>query len=114
MQQLLIGRLLLSILHAIIPNHWLPVLAIGKKDGWSLNEITKVTFISGLAHASSTLAIGVVLGFVGLELSNKVQYFTHFIAPAILVALGVFFIYQHHRLVCSFLHVLKLTREYSN
>ena len=97
MQQLLIGSLLLSILHAIIPNHWLPVLAIGKKDNWSLNEVMKVTFISGLAHASSTLAIGIVLGFVGLELSSKVQYFTHFIAPAILVALGVFFIYQHHR-----------------
>ena len=97
MQQLLIGSLVLSILHAIIPNHWLPVLAIGKKDNWSLSEVMKVTFISGLAHASSTLAIGVVLGFVGLELSSKVQYFTHFIAPAILVVLGVFFIYQHHR-----------------
>ena len=73
------------------------MLAIGKKDNWSLSEVMKVTFISGFAHASSTLAIGVVLGFVGLELSSKVQYFTHFIAPAILVVLGVFFIYQHHR-----------------
>ncbi len=97
MQQLLIGSLLLSILHAIIPNHWLPVLAIGKKDNWSLNEVMKVTFISGLAHAASTLAIGIVLGFVGLELSSKLQYFTHFIAPGILITLGIFFIYQHHR-----------------
>ena len=97
MQQVLIGSLLLSILHATIPNHWLPVLAIGKKDNWSLNEVMKVTFISVLAHASSTLAIGVVLGFVGLELSNKIQHFTHFIAPAILILLGTFFIYQHHR-----------------
>lgn len=97
MYSIFIGSLLLSLLHAVIPNHWLPVLAIGKKDNWTLQEVTKVTFISGLAHALSTIAIGIVLGLLGLQLANRIQYFTHFIAPAILVLLGVFFIYQHHR-----------------
>lgn len=87
----------MSILHAVIPSHWLPVLAIGKKDNWSLREVMRVTFVSGLAHASSTLAIGIVLGFAGLELSNEIQYFSQWIAPLILVAIGIFFIYQHHR-----------------
>ena len=31
MYSIFIGSLLLSFLHAVIPNHWLPVLAIGKK-----------------------------------------------------------------------------------
>ena len=84
-------------LHAVIPNHWLPVLAIGRKDNWSLQEITKVTFLSGLAHALSTIAIGIILGLLGLQLANKIEYFTHFIAPGILILLGAFFIYQHHR-----------------
>jgi len=97
MYSIIIGSLLLSLLHAIIPNHWLPVLAIGRKDNWSLQDITKVTFISGLAHALSTIAIGIILGLLGLQLANKIEYFTHFIAPAILILLGVFFIYQHHR-----------------
>lgn len=97
MYSIFIGSLLLSLLHAVIPSHWLPVLAIGKKDNWTLNEVTKVTFISGLAHALSTIAIGIILGLLGLQLANKVQYFTHFIAPVILILLGIFFIYQHHR-----------------
>ncbi len=97
MYNIFIGSLLLSLLHAVIPNHWLPVLAIGRKDNWTLQEVTKVTFISGLAHALSTIVIGIILGLLGLQLANKIEYFTHFIAPAILILLGVFFIYQHHR-----------------
>lgn len=97
MYSIFIGSLLLSFLHAVIPNHWLPVLAIGRKDNWTLKEITTVTFLSGLAHALSTIVIGLVLGLLGLQLAGKIQYFTHFIAPAILILLGFFFIYQHHR-----------------
>ncbi len=97
MYSIIIGSLLLSLLHAVIPSHWLPVLTIGKKDNWTLQEITKVTFISGLAHALSTIVIGISLAFLGLQLANIIQHFTHFIAPAILILIGTFFIYQHHR-----------------
>ncbi|MBS1511693.1 MAG: hypothetical protein JST86_12680 [Bacteroidetes bacterium] len=97
MYSIFIGSILLSLLHAVIPNHWLPVLAIGKKDNWNLQEITKVTFLSGLAHALSTIVIGIVLGLLGLQLAKQIEYFTHFIAPAVLILLGIFFIYQHHR-----------------
>lgn len=97
MYSIFIGSILLSLLHAVIPNHWLPVLAIGKKDNWTLQEVSSVTLISGLAHAFSTIAIGIILGLLGSQLSGKIEYFTHFIAPALLIVLGIFFIYQHHR-----------------
>ncbi len=97
MNQILIGSIVLSLLHAVIPSHWLPVISIGKKENWTIKEVTQVTFLSGLAHALSTIIIGVILGLLGLQLSNKIQYFTHFIAPATLIALGIFFIYQHHK-----------------
>lgn len=97
MYSIIIGSLLISLLHAVIPNHWLPILAIGKKDNWTLQEVSKVTFLAGLAHALSTVGIGIILGLLGLQLADKIEYFTHFIAPAILILLGGFFIYQHHR-----------------
>ena len=104
MYSIIIGSLLLSLLHAVIPNHWLPVLAIGKKDNWTLQEVTRVTFISGLAHALSTVAIGIILGVLGLQLANKIEYFTHFIAPAVFILSGSFFIYQYHRYTHFHLH----------
>lgn len=97
MLQLIIGSFLLSLLHALIPNHWLPILAISRKEGWTRRETVGVTFLAGLAHASSTILIGVLLGLIGVTLSDHVTFFTSLVAPAILIALGVFFIWQHYR-----------------
>jgi putative Mn2+ efflux pump MntP len=96
MFSIITGSIILSLLHATIPNHWLPVIAIGRKEKWSVNEVTEITFISAVAHGLSTVIIGFFLGFLGAHLAYKIEYFTHFIAPAILILLGVFFIYRHH------------------
>ncbi|MDJ1491779.1 hypothetical protein QNI19_02475 [Cytophagaceae bacterium DM2B3-1] len=93
---ILTGSLVLSLLHALIPNHWLPVIAIGRKEGWTLSYTTRITFIAGLSHAVSTVLLGWVLGLIGFQLSETVNQFTHIVTPVILVLLGIFFIYQHH------------------
>lgn len=96
MFSIITGSFILSLLHATIPNHWLPVIAIGRKEKWSVNEVTEITFISAIAHGLSTIIIGFILGFLGAQLADKIEYFTHFIAPVILILLGLFFIYRHH------------------
>ena len=95
MTSILIGSLLISLLHAVIPNHWLPVLAIGRKEGWTLAETTRVTFISGLAHVVSTVLIGLLLGLIGSELTEHIEDFTKIIGPSILILMGFYFIRQH-------------------
>lgn len=97
MLTLVSGSFLLSLLHAIIPNHWLPILAIGRKENWSLREILSITAIAGLSHVASTLAIGWLLVFFGWELSKNFQVIAPFIAPAVLIVVGLIFIYRHHK-----------------
>lgn len=97
MISILTGSLLISLLHAMIPNHWLPVLAIGRKEGWSLSETSRITFIAGAAHVVSTVLLGILLGWIGGGLAEKLDSFTHYIAPAILVILGIYFIREHYR-----------------
>lgn len=97
MYSILTGSIVISILHAIIPNHWLPVIAIGRKEKWTVKEVTQVTLISGLAHALSTVMIGLVLGLLGRKMAETISHFTHLAAPIILIALGVYFIYRHHK-----------------
>lgn len=94
---LITGSLILSVLHALIPNHWLPVLAISKKEKWTIGQTTSVTFISGLAHALSTVLIGIAIGVIGVKLSSKVENFTQYIMPGALAGIGLFYIYQHNR-----------------
>ncbi len=97
MYSILTGSILISLLHAVIPNHWLPVLAIGKKEGWFLGETTRITFIAGMAHVISTVIIGILLGLIGGELTQNIENFTRVIAPCILILMGLYFLRQHYK-----------------
>ncbi len=97
MISIITGSLIISLLHAIIPNHWLPIIAIGKKEQWTLQEVTKVTLISALAHGVSTVLLGVLLSVLGAKLGTGLTNFTTIIAPVILILMGLLFIYRHHK-----------------
>ena len=97
MYSIITGALIISLLHAIIPNHWLPVIAIGRKEQWTTAEVTKVTFICALAHGVSTTFIGLLLSFLGAKLDNNITHFTNIVAPIILISIGLIFIYRHHK-----------------
>jgi hypothetical protein len=105
------GSIILSLLHATIPNHWLPVIAIGRKENWSLHEVTRVTLISAVAHGLSTIVIGLLLGFIGSKMANNIENFTHYFAPVILILLGIIFIYRHHN--HKHFHINAIKREKS-
>lgn len=97
MFSIITGSLIISLLHAVIPNHWLPVVAIGRKEGWSLVETSRITFIAGLSHVISTVIIGILIGIIGKELASHLDHFSHVIAPSVLILMGLYFIQQHYR-----------------
>lgn len=96
MEALLSGSILLSIFHALIPSHWLPVLAIGRQEGWPTRQVLWVTFLAGLAHVSSTVLLGGALAAAGGALSAEAEAFARWGAPVLLVGLGVFYIWRHY------------------
>ncbi|MEZ4918386.1 MAG: hypothetical protein R2792_04705 [Saprospiraceae bacterium] len=93
---LLIAGVLLSVFHALIPSHWLPIVAIGQKESWPSSKILGVTFLAGLAHVLSTLLLGLGLAALGMQMSSGFDWFTHLAAPTVLIVLGVFYIYRHY------------------
>jgi len=100
MYQIFIGSLILSTIHALIPNHWLPLIAIGKTEKWTLTRTLWATVITGVAHTLSTIIIGIVVGLIGYELAARYAEISETIAPAILIVLGAFYIFRdlksHH------------------
>ncbi|WP_367915514.1 hypothetical protein [Leadbetterella sp. DM7] len=95
--EILTGAIIISLLHALIPNHWLPVIAIGRQYKWSIGEVTQVTFLTALAHVLSTLLIGWALGLTGHQLALNIEHITHFAAPVILTLMGIVYIYRHYK-----------------
>ncbi len=91
--QIFIGSVALSIVHASIPNHWLPLIALGKAEKWTGKETLTVTAITGFAHTLSTVLIGIVVGLIGHKLSESYRLITTIAAPIILIALGSIYLF---------------------
>lgn len=92
MWQVFIGSLVLSIIHALIPNHWIPLIAISKTEKWSTKETLFATFITGISHTLSTIAIGIIVGIVGYKLTENYSNITKIAAPVILCLIGIIYL----------------------
>jgi chromate transport protein ChrA len=92
LSQIIIGAFLLSIVHASIPNHWIPLVALSKAEKWNEKTTLGVTAIAGFAHTLSTIIIGIIVGFMGYKLSDSYSFIVGVIAPSILILLGIIYL----------------------
>jgi nickel/cobalt exporter len=92
MWQIFFGSIVLSIIHALIPNHWLPLIAIGKTERWTQRETVSAALVTGMAHIASTIIIGIAVGFIGYKLSGAFELISSIIAPLVLVILGLVYL----------------------
>jgi nickel/cobalt exporter len=97
MYQIFIGSLVLSLIHASIPNHWIPLIAIGKTEKWTQRQTLLATFITGFAHTLSTVIVGILVGLIGYKLASSYGIISNTIAPAILVVLGTIYLFLDFR-----------------
>ena len=95
--QIFISSLLLSIVHATIPSHWLPLVALSKTEKWSARETSFITAITAASHTISTVVIGIIVGLVGYKISESYHFITRIVAPSILIALGLLYFYLEYR-----------------
>ncbi|MGZ3930885.1 MAG: hypothetical protein ACXVPQ_03500 [Bacteroidia bacterium] len=95
--QLIIGTLTISILHALIPSHWLPILVFEKRFAWTKEQTYRITIIAALLHALSTVLLGIVIGLLSYELSTVMKTVSAILLPSLLILLGIVFMVRHHK-----------------
>ncbi|HEX8314431.1 MAG TPA: hypothetical protein VF609_05550 [Flavisolibacter sp.] len=101
MLSLLTGTLILAAIHALIPNHWLPLVAVAKAEGWKKKEITTVTLLAAGAHVFGTIILGLVLGYIGKELEEEYGRAITVAAAILLIVFGLIYFtvnlpHHHH------------------
>lgn len=101
MLSLLTGTVLLAAVHALIPNHWLPLVAVARAEGWKQKEITTVTLLAAAAHVFGTVVLGLVLGLIGRELSEEYGHVMTAAVSVLLIAFGLIYFtvnlpHHHH------------------
>ena len=95
------GTFLLAIVHALIPNHWLPLVAVARAEQWKPKEVTLITFLAALAHVAGTVALGIVLGVIGKELQEEYGRVIYLASSVLLIAFGLIYFtvnlpHHHH------------------
>ena len=103
--QVLAGALILSVIHGVMPDHWIPLVAVSKTEKWSRRESLLATTLVGIPHTISTVGIGIIVGLIGYKISPSYEMVGRIVAPSILGTLGLIYIFldfkrlhkQHHR-----------------
>ena len=90
--QIIIGALVLSVVHASIPNHWIPLVALSKSEKWNEKFTLSTTAIAGFSHTLSTIIIGIIVGILGYKLSSSYSFIVEVIAPSLLILLGIIYL----------------------
>jgi len=90
-ESLLVSSLAIAFLHALAPDHWVPFVAIGRAQRWSRGRLSLITFLAGLGHVGSSIALGAIGIILGFTLANlkAVESSRGNIAGLVLVGFGL-------------------------
>jgi nickel/cobalt transporter (NicO) family protein len=89
---IVLGAGAIGAVHAIIPNHWLPLVAIARTEKWSNRHAMLATFLVGSFHVLGTILVGLGVSYLGLTIGAGHEDHSHVISRYILVLVGLLFI----------------------
>ena len=107
----LTAAFVISLLHGLIPSHWLPLIALSKQQNWSGAQLFRYSLWAASAHVVGTIIIGLIifytayLSFIGslaeevsLSQINHLPFDLPFekLSAVILLLLGLVFLYRHY------------------
>ena len=86
-----------AFLHGALPNHWLPFVLVGRRQGWAAGKTLAITAAAGLCHALITMLLGLVLVATGMAVGDRLGPVLPYVAGAILMALGLYYLARNAR-----------------
>lgn len=89
MTAFLLGGAGLAVLHALLPNHWMPVVALGAREGWGRVALSRTAVLVAVAHVASSVALGILVGALGMGLGALSESLLEYLGGAVLIAMGV-------------------------
>jgi hypothetical protein len=60
-----------AIIHALIPDHWLPFALMGRAQGWSERRTLVLAGLTGVVHVAVSIAVGVAIVLFGSDQARR-------------------------------------------
>jgi len=92
---ILFGGFVLSLIHAAIPNHWIPISTFAKVNEWNKGFTNLVAVITAFFHSLSTIIVGTLIGIVGIVIWQKYETVSKLLAAGIFIIMGIIYVSMH-------------------
>ncbi|MCS7224691.1 MAG: hypothetical protein NZ959_09090 [Armatimonadetes bacterium] len=89
--QFLSAGILIGFFHGVVPNHWIPLLAIARTYGWSGRKLLSRVAVAALSHAGATLVVAGASSLAGSALAHLTET-AHRISGVLILVLAVAFL----------------------
>ena len=89
-----------AIIHALIPDHWLPFALLARAENWSERRLLSLVGLTGVVHVLVSLVLGAALAVAGSAVgraAERIGASLETIAGALLVLFGVAYGAWAHR-----------------
>ncbi|HEV2642601.1 MAG TPA: hypothetical protein VGT98_07840 [Candidatus Elarobacter sp.] len=86
-----------GVLHTLVPDHWAPIVVLGRQQGWSVSRTARAAAIAGFGHVTTTLLLGIVLWVVGASLAVRYAHLVSVTAAVALIGFGLWIAYSGWR-----------------
>ena len=91
-----------AIIHALIPDHWLPFVLMARAEGWTERRAATLTGLAGVLHVMATIVAGGLTILVGSasvhSLAERTGHSLEFVGGFLLAVFGVSYgIFRHLR-----------------
>jgi hypothetical protein len=81
-----------AVLHASLPNHWLPFVAAARYHKWTNSQLFRFTLMTASAHAAATVGLSILVGLLGEGVAHLLHEGSAKVAGIILLILAAVFL----------------------
>lgn len=85
---ILTGAALLGLVHGLLPDHWLPYVALGRARGWGTAKTLASVSVGAAVHLVATVGLGLVISYLGAGALERIGPLAEVFGAGVLVAFG--------------------------
>jgi hypothetical protein len=94
-----------GVLHTIVPDHWVPIVVLARRRGWTAGETARAALQAGIGHVTSTLGIAAFAWIGGVAAARRFGSGVDTAASLALVGFGTWIAVSAWREVRTLEHV---------
>lgn len=85
---LVIAVAAVGVFHTLVPDHWVPIALVARKQGWTRGHTARAAAIAGLGHTISTLIIAIIVWYAGIVFAERFGRDVDLVTSVLLIGFG--------------------------